>query len=60
VVPMEVKDGHGRPYAVGAVDRTETRDQICALLEGGTHAYRERGERYGFTFASAPEGLGPS
>jgi hypothetical protein len=54
VVPMRVSDGQGEPYAVGAVDRTETRDQICALLEGGTRAYRKRGERYGFTFASLP------
>lgn len=54
VIPMRVKDGHGEPYAAGAVDRTETRDQVCALLEGGTRAYRKRGERYGFTFASFP------
>jgi hypothetical protein len=54
VIPMHVKAGHGEPYAVGAVDRPETRDQICALLEGGTQAYKKRGERYGFTFASDP------
>jgi energy-coupling factor transporter ATP-binding protein EcfA2 len=60
VVPMQVRDGRGEPYAVGAVDRTETRDQVCALLEGGTHAYRKRGERYGFTFASEPDDPGPS
>lgn len=54
VIPMRVKDGRGEPYAAGAVDRAETRDQVCALLEGGTRAYRKRGERYGFTFASSP------
>jgi AAA domain len=54
VIPMRVTDERGEPYAVGAVDRTETRDQVCALLEGGTRAYRKRGERYGFTFASSP------
>jgi hypothetical protein len=51
---MRVRDGKGESYAVGAVDRTETRDQVCALLEGGTRAYRKRGERDGFTFSSVP------
>ena len=54
VVPMKVSDGKGVPFAVGAVDRPETRDQVCALLEGGAQAYKKRGERYGFTFASEP------
>lgn len=57
VVPMRVVDGGGEPFAVGAVDRPETRDQVCALLEGGTQAYRKRGERYGFAFASEPVGV---
>jgi energy-coupling factor transporter ATP-binding protein EcfA2 len=51
VVPLKVVDGLGCPYAVGAVDRPETRDEVCALLEGGAQAYKKRGERYGFTFA---------
>jgi DNA repair ATPase RecN len=59
VVPMRVRNGQGKLYAVGAVNRTETRDQVCALLEGGTQAYRKRGERYGFTFASEPAGPTP-
>jgi energy-coupling factor transporter ATP-binding protein EcfA2 len=54
VIPMEGTDGHGRPYAVGAVDRPETRNEVCALLEGGAQAYRKRGERYGFRFAANP------
>jgi hypothetical protein len=54
VVPMRVSDGHGEPYAIGAVDRPETRDQVCALLEGGTEAYKKRGRRYGFVFSSDP------
>lgn len=49
VLPMHVEDGHGRPYASGAVDRPETRDEVCALLEGGADAYVKRGERYGFS-----------
>jgi energy-coupling factor transporter ATP-binding protein EcfA2 len=54
VAPMEVVDGRGRPHHVGAVDRPETRDCVCALLEGGVEAYRNRGLRYGFRFASVP------
>jgi energy-coupling factor transporter ATP-binding protein EcfA2 len=54
VVPMHVVDEHGRTHDVGAVDRPNTRDQVCALLEGGTQAYKKRGERYGFIFASDP------
>lgn len=55
VVPMRVEGGRGRPDDVGSVDRPETRRRVCALLEGGTDAYRKRGERYGFRFASSPE-----
>jgi ABC-type lipoprotein export system ATPase subunit/predicted nuclease with TOPRIM domain len=54
VVPMKVKDGHGAPYELGAVDRPATRDEVCALLEGGVEAYKKRGQRYGFRFASVP------
>lgn len=50
VIPMEGADDHGQPYAVGAVDRPETRDQVCILLEGGAQAYKKRGQRYGFRF----------
>jgi predicted ATPase len=50
VIPMHVVDGRGQPYAEGAVDRPQTRDEVCALLEGGAEAYRKRGERYGFQF----------
>jgi energy-coupling factor transporter ATP-binding protein EcfA2 len=55
VVPMHVEDGRGRPSDVGSVDRPETRRRVCALLEGGIEAYRKRGERYGFRFASIPD-----
>lgn len=54
VIPLRVEEKLGRPYAVGAVDRRETTVEVCALLEGGTGAYRKRGDRYGFTFASSP------
>jgi energy-coupling factor transporter ATP-binding protein EcfA2 len=54
VIPMRVTDRKGVPYAAGAVDRPQTRDQVCSLLEGGAQAYRKRGERYGFTFESGP------
>lgn len=54
VIPMHVDDGRGRPYSTGAVDRPETRDQVCALLEGGAEAYRKRGQRYGFRFSGTP------
>lgn len=51
VIPMTVTaDGRGEPYKVGSVDRDETRDQVCLLLEGGVEAYKKRGERYGFRF----------
>jgi energy-coupling factor transporter ATP-binding protein EcfA2 len=55
VVPMQVVGGRGQPYAMGAVDRPETRDEVCILLEGGAQAYKKRGERYGFRFADAPD-----
>ncbi|MBA3430574.1 MAG: ATP-binding protein, partial [Actinobacteria bacterium] len=50
VVPMIVDGGKGRPDEPGAVDRPQTRNQVCALLEGGVAAYRRRGERYGLSF----------
>lgn len=55
VVPLHVEDGRGCPSDVGAVDRPETRQRVCKLLEGGVEAYRKRGERYGFRFAAIPE-----
>jgi energy-coupling factor transporter ATP-binding protein EcfA2 len=54
VIPMRVAEEKGAPYAVGAVDQPQTRDQVCSLLEGGAQAYQKRGERYGFTFTSSP------
>lgn len=50
VIPMVVRDGKGAPDVPGAVDRSETRDRVCALLEGGTEAYKRRGQKYGFRF----------
>lgn len=50
VIPMKAEAGHGSPHEAGAVDRPETRDQVCSLLEGGTGAFRKRGERYGMRF----------
>lgn len=55
VVPMIVESGKGRPDEPGAVDRPETRDQVCALLEGGVEAYKKRGRRYGLSFAHEDE-----
>lgn len=55
VIPMHVEDGRGCPSDIGSVDRPETRRRVCALLEGGVEAYRKRGERYGFRFASVPK-----
>jgi hypothetical protein len=54
VIPMRVERGRGRPYAIGAVDRPDTRDEVCALLEGGVQAFKKRGERYGFKFSEVP------
>lgn len=51
VIPMIVKDGKGWTKETGAVDRPETRDHVCALLEGGVEAYKKRGRRYGLQFA---------
>ncbi len=59
VIPMQVVEGRGRPYAFGAVDRPETRSEVCALLEGGVNAYKKRGERYGFRFAAEPDDSKP-
>lgn len=54
VIPLYVDAGHGRPMNVGAVDRPETLERVCELLEGGATAYRRRGERYGFEFFKTP------
>ena len=48
VIPMYAEAGYGRPAEPGAVDRLNTRERVCQLLEGGRDAYRRRGERYGF------------
>lgn len=48
VIPMYADAGHGAPRDVGAVDRLETRDRVCELLEGGADAFKRRGQRYGF------------
>jgi hypothetical protein len=48
VIPMYAAGGHGAPEETGAVDRPDTRERVCQLLEGGREAYRRRGERYGF------------
>ena len=59
VIPLHVEDGHGSPSDPGSVDRPETRQRVCALLEGGADAYRKRGERYGFRFSASPVSPGP-
>jgi hypothetical protein len=50
VIPMKAEAGRGAPHQSGAVDRPQTRDEVCSLLEGGTAAFRRRGERYGLRF----------
>lgn len=50
VIPMKAEAGRGAPHQTGAVDRPQTRDEVCSLLEGGTAAFRRRGERYGLRF----------
>jgi AAA domain/AAA domain, putative AbiEii toxin, Type IV TA system len=50
VIPMYAVDGKGEQRDVGAVDRVQTREHVCSLLEGGRSAYRRRGQRYGFRF----------
>lgn len=47
VIPMYADAGHGAPKDAGAVDRPETRDRVCELLEGGVDAFRRRAQRYG-------------
>jgi hypothetical protein len=32
----------------------DTRDEVCALLEGGVQAFKKRGERYSFKFSKVP------
>lgn len=51
VMPMVVEGGKGKPELSGAVDRPDTRKQVCSLLEGGVQAYQKRGKRYGLRFA---------
>jgi energy-coupling factor transporter ATP-binding protein EcfA2 len=48
VIPMYAAGGRGGPQQPGAVDRPDTRERVCQLLEGGRDAYKRRGERYGF------------
>ncbi len=51
VVPLVVADGRGVPEDCGSVDRPETREIICELLEGGESAYVRRGLKYGLRFS---------
>ena len=53
VIPMYASGGQGEPQEPGAVDRADTRERVCQLLEGGRAAYRQRGERYGFAVRPA-------
>jgi len=48
VIRMYAAGGRGAPEEPGAVDRPDTRERVCQLLEGGREASRRRGERYGF------------
>jgi predicted ATPase len=48
VIPMVASGGHGHTAEPGAVDRLQTRELVCQLLEGGRGAFKRRGERYGF------------
>jgi predicted ATPase len=48
VIPMVAWQGRGHSDEPGAVDRPQTRELVCQLLEGGRGAYKRRGERYGF------------
>lgn len=56
VIPMIVKDDHGKPDSPGAVDRPETCQRVCELLEGGKAAYAKRGRRYGLRVEDGPQG----
>jgi len=38
----------GRIKVEGAIDLTEVRDEITAVMEGGEKAFRLRKEKYGF------------
>jgi hypothetical protein len=49
VIPMFAAGGRGAPEEPRAVDRPDTRERVCQLLEGGREAYRRHGERYGST-----------
>jgi predicted ATPase len=48
VIPMVASHGHGHSEEPGAVDRPQTRELVCQVLEGGRGAFKRRGERYGF------------
>jgi predicted nuclease with RNAse H fold len=48
IIPMTSDGRRGAPQSPGAVDRPDTMEQVCALLEGGLEAYQRRGHRYGF------------
>jgi energy-coupling factor transporter ATP-binding protein EcfA2 len=52
VVPLRAVGGRGGTHDVGAVDHPQTRDETCALLEGGAAAFRKRGQRYGMRFVT--------
>jgi predicted ATPase len=54
VIPMYAEGRRGGPRGAGAVDRLETRERVCDLLEGGADAFVRRGERYGFDFRAPP------
>jgi predicted ATP-dependent endonuclease of OLD family len=47
VVPLYANAGRGSARDPGSVDRAETRDRVCELLEGGIEPFKKRAQRYG-------------
>ena len=48
IIVMKANNDHAEIVSRGSIDRPETRDAACAILEGAKEAFTRRAKMYGF------------
>lgn len=48
IIVMKANNDHSEIVSRGSIDRSETRDAACAILEGAKEAFTRRAKMYGF------------
>jgi len=51
LIPLKSTSERSRIMEAGSIDRPETRDLVCKILEGSADAFRRRAEIYGFSLS---------